>query len=642
MKIKNFNYQDGLLTIEFLSDISQVTLFLSNKLKNKKASKKIPIKIPLDINGSTASLDIHKTADELAASPMFQLYSGENHSINDQFTFEDQETIVEFPGFSLQLHTKNNAFLIKTTHQETSLTPIVNQVGDTSFSFEGEGNYEDYMVSIDRRIHGVVFDYFEESALLPITGNSFELDFNAFKDFVIRDLDIFDFYLVDKRGKKTQITVNDFSKDYKTINPLLKYKLYKTGRKSLALYFSTSFKFVCDELKLDQTMVTIQTHVSGPVSIMEKDILLEEFSLLHHGDIGQIRREYTCPAFSYEMGSDFKTTFSLQLSAEELYKNKEQSEFMFAVKVKYKDQYYQFLHNFDPSCSLLSEVKGFSIKKGNNNELILSRLVLERDKQVSLAVFGSCYSRRAFSTSDYFNPKYKNRYNVKLTQFHSTVMSIVNEKKSYFDEKLFSHFHPIIIDYIKTDFQKDFFTKLKETNVDYVIVDLYSDFQKGTIKFSDGRAISASGYIDERCDYLLTQSLDNSTYLSPYTTENFFDEWEKAATIFSYKLKEIVPEENIIIHFINAVTEYKDHNGNVQKFKVNLNRLKSMNMIADYMNNYLAKLLPKAVTIDSRKLEFIGDEGNPDGLLIHHYESGYYKEVLRLIDESIVKSLAQK
>ena len=53
------------------------------------------------------------------------------------------------------------------------------------------------------------------------------------------------------------------------------------------------------------------------------------------------------------------------------------------------------------------------------------------------------------------------------------------------------------------------------------------------------------------------------------------------------------------------------------------------------MNDYLSYLLPEAQKIDSRNLNYIGFERHPLGNTPNHYESGYYKEFVKLVDNVV-------
>jgi hypothetical protein len=219
---------------------------------------------------------------------------------------------------------------------------------------------------------------------------------------------------------------------------------------------------------------------------------------------------------------------------------------------------------------------------------------------------------------------------------------LADEHQTKFNPVLFPDFEPVALDYVKTDFEKTFFQKLKQARPDYFLIDAYTDFQMGTFIFPDGRKITGSTYILKRAEFLHSQDLDGVEFISPFDHADFFTIWKESAERFCQKLIEVIPEERVIIHFVNPNTKYKDVNGTIKNYTNNPNRTSSLIYIADLMHHYLKKLMPKAQIIDSRYLPYIGDETTPDGLLIHHFESGYYKEVLKLIDQAIVKSIAQE
>ena len=112
------------------------------------------------------------------------------------------------------------------------------------------------------------------------------------------------------------------------------------------------------------------------------------------------------------------------------------------------------LKNINTKINFSSENKEIEIFENNKNELVLK--VKERtSNKIRIAVLGSCYSRNMFNSGEYFNPNYKDIYDVVFTQFHSSVISAVSSpvNLNYSSEKYIKDSQ---LQYVKRDFQKIF------------------------------------------------------------------------------------------------------------------------------------------------------------------------------------------
>ncbi|QHA93638.1 DUF6270 domain-containing protein [Bacillus sp. N1-1] len=250
------------------------------------------------------------------------------------------------------------------------------------------------------------------------------------------------------------------------------------------------------------------------------------------------------------------------------------------------------------------------------------------ENQLKVAVLGSCFSRNAFNSNAYFNPEYKTYYNCAYTQFHSSLISLVSNPVPI-DLNQLDDMNESNKKFLEADFEKDFFEKITQLNPDYVIIDLYADAAREVIKISEEQYISASlafrqsKYFKNFLDYEVVTHENNDVY---------FSIWEKSMKLFAKKLREVIPEERVILNLGGFTSTYVDKDGSIKKFS-NQNRIKAYNYFWDRLNNYFIECMPRCKVISMKDMKFIGDSDHPFGRSYSHYQSGYYKEFLRRLND---------
>lgn len=106
----------------------------------------------------------------------------------------------------------------------------------------------------------------------------------------------------------------------------------------------------------------------------------------------------------------------------------------------------------------------------------------EETPKIKVAVLGSCYSRRAFTSTEYYNPDYKRKYQVVCTQFQSSIIAIMNQFSLSENEKIYSgkHFSEELV--TKLSFENNFFKRLLESQSDILLIDLWGGFSSRYFK----------------------------------------------------------------------------------------------------------------------------------------------------------------
>ncbi|MCY9262137.1 DUF6270 domain-containing protein [Bacillus haynesii] len=270
---------------------------------------------------------------------------------------------------------------------------------------------------------------------------------------------------------------------------------------------------------------------------------------------------------------------------------------------------------------------GYKVKffKNGANRLSVYMLFDEptyRDT-LNIAVLGTCFSRNAFNSSLYFNPDYKKYYKCCYTQFHSSVISLMSEPVKP-DFNKFNDVKESDLPWVKTDFKKDFFMKLKNANPDYIIIDFYCDASKPVIRTQENRYVTCNYFLEES-KFLSTWS--NVHIINHHENHKYFELWKENVGKFLNELKKILPEDKIILNKGRFTEKYYGLDGKIKTFD-EIQMIRRNNYFWDKLDNYFLSIAPSAKVIDLTDTKFIGDERYPYGLSYSHYQSEYYKEFL--------------
>ncbi|WP_454640122.1 DUF6270 domain-containing protein [Bacillus mycoides] len=292
-------------------------------------------------------------------------------------------------------------------------------------------------------------------------------------------------------------------------------------------------------------------------------------------------------------------------------------------------EYEQIIPNYDiKPCLVEGNLLVFKVRK---------KVVKPVTKPIKIAVCGSCYSRVAFSSNAYFNPDYKEKYDVVHTQFHSSIVSVMS-KPTKFPSDYFLNYTKTQIDYIKDDFEKGFFEKIELLKPDFLIMDFYADVFSDLIIFDEDHIITGSYYVRDS-EYLYETSRV-AEILTRENIEIYLSYWHKAMERFSQKIQEYMPQERIIFQRARAVETFYDKDKKVKKFKNDRNFIERSNTLFEYMENYLLYLMPNVQVIDLAQFGYIGHYDFPyGGESVNHYEPNYYKEMLKKVDDIVVRTL---
>lgn len=248
-----------------------------------------------------------------------------------------------------------------------------------------------------------------------------------------------------------------------------------------------------------------------------------------------------------------------------------------------------------------------------------------KEDVTKIAVMGTCFSRNAFNSSPFFNPDYKAFFECSFTQFHSSIISIMTKPVEQINLDKYTDIAKGEKSFVAEDWNKDFFTNLKNSNSDYFLIDLYPDVIRPVIWVNKEAAITLSYVIEQ------SQLLNDISYeriLDHIDNEAYFNEWKGYADQFIEKLTEIIPADRVILNLGGFTTSYYDEDGKVVAYK-NKMAIEKNNYFWDRLNNYFLSKLPEARVIDFSKKTYIGDFNYPFGHSFSHFESPYYKDFLK-------------
>ncbi|MCF1685398.1 DUF6270 domain-containing protein [Tetragenococcus halophilus] len=274
-------------------------------------------------------------------------------------------------------------------------------------------------------------------------------------------------------------------------------------------------------------------------------------------------------------------------------------------------------------------------KKSNVSKGKFREAVISSPKRVNLGILGSCYTRRMFTSSDYFNPDWKRYFKVLDTQFQSSIISLIQDKVTDFDEAIFTNLPKSVQKSIECEFKNNYFKKLSSKNPEYLVVDLYGDVDRGVAVLENNKMVTFTNYLEYKCNYFDTQA--NYKVISSFDNFDEYTEMFKDALI---KLREEVnkylPLTKIVVNNFHLASSYFDKNDVKREFDKRHNEIVIKNNIAKLYLRMFLYYFPDALILQDTE-EYLAYENSPDGLTYNHYESGYYKFKLNRLKDLLVK-----
>ncbi|EOQ19531.1 hypothetical protein KOY_01831 [Bacillus cereus VDM021] len=511
-----------------------------------------------------------------------------------------------------------------------------------------------------------LFEYYESKVIeVESTQNPIEFSVDIdqlFEDYELHQRMIWDTFIEIQNSKGVGIEVpllcsqNDKMKfEFKyhnfTHNDLFRVKPYVVGMDNIAIFIrKKEVNVKASEFDFENNIIYIKGKIDS------KEYMVLDFDTDNSYIV--LKKRYTANGElvyfeeKAQMLNILNSCFEINLNVPELLKDQ---------KIRHKDIWDVFvrLTTFDGrtvdvelspekqieiyKCTyeMMRENREWNFKPYVNGNKSFSIYFVESGKlsedAIEIAVLGSCFSRNAFNSRDYFNPGYKKHYNCSLTQFHSSIISLMSNSVSI-DMKKFEDVTDKNKEFIRCDFEKDFFAKLKEAKPDYLIIDLYADAARDLIKVNDESYISASmvlrgsQYFKELMDYEFIGHSNNQLY---------FEIWKTYMEKFAEKVKEILPEDRIILNIGGFTYKYVDIDGTVKKFPRS-EIIKRNNYFWELLNGWFMQSIPNCKVINLKDTNYIGQHNHPFGNTFSHYQPGYYKEFMSRLNKLVMQDLQKK
>lgn len=291
-----------------------------------------------------------------------------------------------------------------------------------------------------------------------------------------------------------------------------------------------------------------------------------------------------------------------------------------------------------------SQIRNDNIEKSEYNEAIYrsDKAKSENHARINFGIWGSCYSRNAFTSTEYFNPNYKNKYKVSYTQFHSSICSVDCTSDFKYEEKYFEDLNPHFKLYIKNDLQKSFFQKEQMKNLDFFIIDLWQDVHRGYVEFEERGIISNALFFSYHTNYLDDSGGKYKIIKPTANFEEYIKTFNLKLDVYVREILKYLPQERIIVNRIKYSKEYYDENGDKKIFKEQLLYADKINAISCYLEELLISKIPKCKIINARWYNYIASQDFPGKLSGNHYESAYYKKFMEDIDTIVINSIKEE
>ena len=256
--------------------------------------------------------------------------------------------------------------------------------------------------------------------------------------------------------------------------------------------------------------------------------------------------------------------------------------------------------------------------------------------KIKVAVMGSCFTRQAFNSKDYFNPDYKRFYRCDLTAYHFSFPSIMSSPITVDPSELVGMYLPDLNMYGKSHFDKDFLEKLEEYKPEYLIVENYVHITAALIE------TKTNSYIDENYYLVDSPAFKNLDVLRRIRAESeeHFEIYKKALLQFKEKIRGIIPFENIILVRTQPALK-KNENGIVSEWDTS-QQIKYRRHIWERYDSYFIMQFPEARVIDMRNDKYISEKCPYLKFAPSHFGSDYYRELLNYFNKVTLQDLIKE
>lgn len=355
-------------------------------------------------------------------------------------------------------------------------------------------------------------------------------------------------------------------------------------------------------------------------------------------------REFNCSSF--RISSKLNQLFSLWWKYVDMLQND--------IKKRLKEEAYIktkfYKRNLEESFIALNKRINNAEKELNNNgtkmkhcektawKLKLSQKWISKNRipRISLALLGSCFSRVCMMGNPFFVDNYKDYVDLKYILYHSSYLSLLSEKieintegirtKNVSNQRSFETWADI-------EFKKTFFDDIKKIHPDYIIIDNFADANYDVVQTQEGQFFTLNYFIK---DTDLPDQFGEKTILK-LDSEIKLTLLKESIELFFHKLKEIIPEERIIL-VKGRMSEYRRFNGSIIKWN-NYADIQKKNKIWDYVDSLVQNECRNIKIIDMTHTNYVSSDRFPLGNSPSHYEEQYYQELFEKYIDTFLENI---
>ena len=257
----------------------------------------------------------------------------------------------------------------------------------------------------------------------------------------------------------------------------------------------------------------------------------------------------------------------------------------------------------------------------------------KHQKKLKVAVMGTCFSRQAFNSKDFFNPDYKRFYECGLTAYHLSIPSIMSKPMAVNKEELVGDYQSDLNAHGESHFVKDFVKRLREYKPDYLIIENYVHISAALIETENG------SYFDENYYLVGTPAFKNLKVKSRIAAEceEHFEIYKRSLLRFKEAIADIISEDRIVLVRTHPALK-KIENGVISEWD-SAQAIKYRRYIWERYDSYFATQFPSARIIDMRDEKYISEKSPHFKFAPSHFGSIYYRDVLNHFNKIALQDL---
>lgn len=445
------------------------------------------------------------------------------------------------------------------------------------------------------------------------------------------DRDYVDFYEVDAEGIEHLLSVETFTSEYSVKNSV--NFIETANNEKLGMRFASTSRLYIKHWELKEESLYLTLNKTPEFDLIK--LYLNEVNADFEDDVEGKSLDFALTHTTLVL-KNFKQ--NLEVIA------KQSIKYQFCLRFKVANDQIIGTFKFTGNLSqIVTDRVKLTAQKNHLDDFIFNLNSYKRDNTIKVAIHGSSFTRGVFVSSDYFNPDYKNYFDVVFTQHHGSIRAMANDvRHTWLPEYFIAKDLKPLRQSIRRDIEKTFFDDLKEANADFLVVDLYSDIRMGVIELRDG-CILTYNTSQVESDYL-AEVIDQKMIISGMTNDSEYrQKFKEALRIYRERILEIFDEKRVVLHCNELNYVYMGIDGKTHPYQhPTADEITMINHFATQLQKDFIEIFPNASVIDSRRLSYIGDETMPTGNIPEHYQPERYTWFLNEFGKLVAQRLKEE